>query len=481
MNKTYFLPFLLVAAVSAAATADTYTNFLTGVSSVASDGTPTAVGGTWTVGASSLSKVAGKDAFEFETQDAQPMTLTVTAAPADTNTIVKLEMDVSVADVGDLMATLPEGAQTAFAVSTNAYNAWNGSAWVALDEVPDGIDDSQTTNLVVEIKYQGDVSAHKRVVRFSIGGTALQVRTNGSEWVELATTANNLTGLSVSGSGTFAKADASVMLGIAEYDGVKYGTLAAAVTAASTDLTKTIEVLRETAESVTLPDGAKIADNGNVKGVVTVPADASVEVQPEVAEFTPETPGVATGTSGAYTIPVNVSGGTVNVKLPDSMSNKEVVGTPEHTGSTVSFTIQTASSVLAGANPTGLTAAPTNNIANLRDYLAAHTNAAYIAADASSETIKSALEATRENGLKLYQSYALGIPPTTPVKPVTVASDSDASNITLSIPGLAEATPSGDYTITYKVGDTVQAVGASSIKIPLATGNTRVKIVLSDK
>ena len=117
MNKTYFLPFLLVAAVSAVATADTYTNFLTGVSTVDSDGTPTAVGGNWTPNGARLSKVDGKNAFEFETQGENLMTLSVTAAPADTNTIVKLEMEVSVADVGDLMATLPEGAQTAFAVA----------------------------------------------------------------------------------------------------------------------------------------------------------------------------------------------------------------------------------------------------------------------------------------------------------------------------------------------------------------------------
>ena len=481
MNKTYFLPFLLVAAVSAVATADTYTNFLTGVSSVQSDGTPTAVGGEWTVPeGTDLSKVDGKNAFEFETQDESLMTLSVTAAPADTNTIVKLEMEVSVADVGDLMATLPAGAQTAFAVSTNAYNAWNGSAWVALDEVPSGIDDSQTTNLVVEIKYQGNVSAHKRAVRFSIGGTALHVRTNGSEWVELATAANNLAALKVSGSGTFAKADASVMLGIAEYDGVKYGTLAAAVEEAEKDVSKPIEVLRETNESVELPNGAKIADNGKIKGEITVPEGSTIEVQPEAAEFV-STTGAAVGTSGSYTIPVNVSGGTVNVKLPDSMSNKEIVGTPSHSGTTVSFEIRTASSVLAAANPTGLTAAPTNDIAKLRTYLAAHTNDAYIAANASGETIKAALEATRENGLKLYQSYALGIEPTTPVKPVTVANDSANDGITLAIPLIDTTKYSGDYNVTYKVGNEAAQSSPSAIKIPLATGSYSVKIVLSDK
>ncbi len=475
MNKTRFLPFLLVAAVSAAATADTYTNFLTGVSSVAPGGTPTAVGGTWDVSGATLKKVPDENAFEFET-DASTMTLTVNSAIPDTNTIVKIELDVTVEEVTNLLAVLPAGAQTAFAVCTNAYNAWNGSEWVALDEVPAGIDDSQTTNLIVEIKYLGDASKHKRVARFSIGDTALHVRTNGSEWVELATDADNFNALKVDGSGTFAQADASVMLGVAEYDGVKYGTLAAAVEEAAKDVEKeTIAVLRETSENVTLPDGAKIADNGKVKGTISADSSSTIEVQPTVDEFVSTEGAEVVGTSGTYTIPVKVSGGTVTIKLP--MDNKEVVSVSEPSGGNITLTIQTATSILEGAKPDG-TKALTYNVSKLRDYLAAHTNAAYIAADVTSGSIQSALAATRENGLPLYRSYALGIAPNIPVKPVTVASDSDSSNITLSIPGLVGATPSGDYAISYKVGDTVQSGGAGAIKIPLSTGtgNKRVKI-----
>ena len=217
-----------------------------------------------------------------------------------------------------------------------------------------------------------------------------------------------------------------------------------------------------------------------MKGQITVPENATVKVRPDVSEFTPSTEGVVIGTSGAYTIPVNISGGTVELKLPNSMSNKEIVGTPDHTGSTISFTIQTATSVLAAAEPNGL-AAPTNKIDELRNYLNTHTNAAYIAADASAETIKAALEAKRENGLPLYQSYALGIAPTDSVKPVTVADDKDEEYVSLSIPALNGKTPSGDYTITYKVGDTTVTADAVTIPLPAAgTGSsTAVKILFN--
>ena len=472
MNKACFMPLVLVCAMSAGATEPTYNKFLTGVSSVDGSGVPTAVGGSWTHDDTTLSNAGG--AVAFDTGDSGTMTLDVSAEPADTNTIVKVELVATLADVGELSDPL-SSSKTAFAVCTNAYHAWTGSSWVVLGEVPAGVDDTISTNLTVEISYQGS-SARK--ARFTVGDTVL-----GGGWVVLTDTASsNLAGIGMSGSGTLAKADASVMLGIAEYDGVKYGTLADAVEEAAKDVTKTIEVLRETNENVTLPDGAKIADNGNVKGVVTVPENASVEVQPKAAEFV-STTGADVGTSGSYTVPVNVSGGTVNVKLPDSMSNKEIVGTPSRSGSTISLTIQTATSVLEGAKPDGakaLNIAEAAKESKLRAYLGKNLKSAYEAADVSASSIGEALAADSGNSLKHYQNYALGIEPEDSVKPVSVPIDDDDDNITLAIPSLSGKTPSGDYTITYKVGDTVQEGGASSIKIPLpaagAGTSTAVKI-----
>lgn len=480
MKKAYFMPFIFAAALSAMASDGTYTNFLTGVSSVSDQGVPTAVGGVWTMNNVALTQKSAT-AFEFET-DTEPLRLAVTADPADTNTIVKLELDVTVADVGELPSNLDSDAQSAFAVCTNSYNAWNGSAWIALDEVPAGIDDTQTTNLTVELCYQGaDTATNKRKVRFSIGDTVLKKRGTNDEWVELSTTANSLSGLVISGSGTLAKANASVLLGVAEYAGVKYGTLSNAVEAAIADASESkpaINVVRETEESVNITgNGISIADNGNVKGEIAVATNVTVEVKPTVNEFTPSTEGVAVGTSGTYSIPVNMTGGTVNVTLP--MDNKEIVeDRVVASNGKITFAIQTATSVLGGATPNDLTA-PTNNIAKLREYLAAHTNAAYIAADVSSDSIRAALEAVRtganENGLPLYQSYALGIAPTVSVKPVTVADDSANDGITLSIPGLVNKVRSGDYIIKYKVGD-AEYNTPDAIKIPLATGSHAVRI-----
>ena len=160
------------------------------------------------------------------------------------------------------------------------------------------------------------------------------------------------------------------------------------------------------------------------------------------------------------------------------MSNKEVASTTR-SGTSVAVTIQTATSVLEGATPDG-TKALTKDVPELRKYLAAHTNEAYIAADVSSASIAAALAATRENGLKLYQSYALGVTPTDSVKPVAVPKDELATGITLYIPALVGADPSGDYKITYKVGNaTPTATPDVTIPLPAAgTGSsTDVKIL----
>jgi len=475
MNKAYFLPLAIAAAVTTAANADSYTNFLTGVSAVSDKGTLTAVGGDWDQSGATVTK-AGDKVADFETTSS-PMRLTVTTpGPADTNTIVRVDLEVSLSDVGDFMTSLPAGAQVAFAVSTNAYNVWNGSGWVALDEVPAGVEDATTTNLTVELSYQGTNT--KRKARFTVGGTILKLRSDGvTEWIELETTANNFTGLGINGSGTIAKADAEVMLGIAEYDGIKYGTLQEAVNVAAADETKgkAVDVLRPTSENINLTNNVVIADGGNIKGTITVPEGKEVDVVPNKEEFSnPETTTVA-GTSGTYSIPVKVSGGTVNVVLPPTMSNKEIVGEPVRDGGAIKVTIQTATEVLADVKFDGKSL--TNDVAKLRKFLEenATTTNAYVAADANATDIRAALAANGENKIPLYQSYALGIESTASVAPVS--NDPAESGITLSIPTIDPAKYSGDYTIRYKVGNGAAQVSPSGITVPLTTGSHAVKIV----
>ena len=215
MNKVYFLPLALAAAFSAVAN-ETYTNIVTGVDSVSPEGVPTAVGGEWDI-PPSVELAKDGDAVVFGTDDGEMLQLNITAAPAD----------------------------------TNSYNAWDGTAWVVLDEVPSGVDDTKVTNLMVEVRYQ---YPGVRTARFTVGNTVLRQRGSEDAWITLYNnTSNSIAGLGFSGAGTLAKADASVMLGVAEYDGVKYGTLSNAVAAAASDPSAVINVVRETNEDVASP------------------------------------------------------------------------------------------------------------------------------------------------------------------------------------------------------------------------------------
>ena len=469
MNR--FLPLSLVccAALSARAVDPTYTQYLTGVSTVSAAGVPEATGGAWTLTDTDLENE--NNAVVFDTDSVGVMRLDVTVAPADTNTIARINIEATLEEVSELSGP-GAGVQTAFAVYTNAYNAWNGSAWVALSEVPAGVDGTLITNMMVEISYQGASGGSGRKARFTVGNTVLRVRSSDSEWVDLATTSNNIASIGMVGAGTLKTLNASVMLGVASVGDVKYGTLEDAVTAAAAG--STIEVLRSTSEDITLDKDLKIADNGKVSGTITTAnSSVAVTIKPTSDLFTTN---ALAGKSGVYDIPVKVNSGTVYVDLP--MANKEVLSATWGSDKLMNVTIQTATSVLTGAKPDG-SKALTANTAKLREYLNTHTNEAYIAADVSSASIAAALAATRDNGLPLYQSYALGVPPTTSVKPVPVANDAANDAITLTIPALTTSTKSGDYTISYKVDDNAATANADSIAVPLSSGSHNVKILFN--
>lgn len=474
MNKACFMSFVLAMALPAMAAENTYTNFLTGVKSVEGDGTPTADGGAWAPNDAALSKT--NDAVAFETA-ATPMRLNVTAAPADTNTVVKVEIEATLADVGELMTQMPDNAQVAFAVCTNSYNAWNGSAWVALDEVPAGVDGTQITNLTVEISYQGN---SERKACFYVGDTLLHPRAGGSEWVVLAgdgaTSKNNLSAMGIDGAGVIAKADASVMLGVASYDGVKYGTISNAVVAAGKNLDATIEVLRETEESI---------DDYAADGI-TVHSDPSVPVTIKATDVTADG-GQAQGASGAYTADVrsNVTAENLNVTLPGEMGTyKEVTpGSVNVDNGTATFTVRTKSSIVAAVSPAGKELSA--NVEKLHEFLGktAATKTAYEKANPTAGELATELAKNGANNIPLYQSYALGIDQDTPVKPVTVANDEAQNAITISIPALETSTLSGDYaTVKYVLtkpnSETVEFNKGQAIQVPLATGSYQVKIVM---
>ena len=470
MNRTSLLPLVCVAALSAGATDAYYAKYLTGISTISDKGVPSAAGGSWATGSAKLAKEDG--AVVFDTGDSGEMSLNVTASPADTNTIAKIEIESTLEDVGELSA-LTAAAQTAFAVCTNAYHAWNGASWVLLSEVPAGVDGSQVTNILVEICYQGASNGSGRKVRFTVGDTVLRPRVGNSEWVDLATTANNIAGVSISGSGTIKTIDASVMLGVASVGDVKYGTLGDAVTAAGT-AAKTINVLRETSENVELSSGSNITisdPNKLAKGTITVPSGTTVKVDTTVAQLDP-------ATNGVYSIPLKTSGGTVVVNLPTEVAQYKEVATSNVTASAINVTLQTKSSIVLGTKPDGSKVLNANET-KLRKFLNTYANAAYAAANATSETLATALQADGANGLKLYQSYALGVTPGTPVRPVPVAKDTAEGAITLTIPALTTSEKSGDYNITYKAGSNTATNDAGAIAVPLTTGSHAVKILFN--
>ena len=72
----------------------------------------------------------------------------------------------------------------------------------------------------------------------------------------------------------------------------------------------------------------------------------------------------------------------------------------------------------------------------------------------------------------------MGIDKTVSVAPVTIPTgDTDGEKITLAIPAVDPKNYSGDYDITYKVGD--ETYTPQTIKIPLDTGTYSIKAIFT--
>ena len=125
------------------------------------------------------------------------------------------------------------------------------------------------------------------------------------------------------------------------------------------------------------------------------------------------------------------------------------------------------------------------NETKLREFLNNYANEAYADAHATSASMATALQANGDNGIPLWESYALGIAPTNSVAPVTApAGDPSTTQITLAIPAINTSNYSGDYDVTYQaVGETSGASTADpqSIAVPLGTGTYTIKATLTPK
>ncbi|MBQ2632234.1 MAG: hypothetical protein IJG13_21355 [Kiritimatiellae bacterium] len=456
-------------------------------------------GGSW-VFTNAVGQVAlegGSLAFDLEENKSIEFTVTDGAAP-DTNTVVKVEVKSLLSEVNtNHFPTAAEmetrQAQLGFVVGINAaetpiatnYYAWTGGASWTLLSHPEGAEPSVTneTDFIVTFNY---MTNNSHSVQFDIvrGGTTNQL--NGGAALPLTSTrgaaAGNVAGMRCYGSGSLKSADGSVGLAVAVLsDNVRYGSLADAVTAAGTSET-TVTVVRDTSEGAEIPEDSNItiSDPGEkVKGTITVPGGTTVKVDTTVAQLDP-------ATNGVYTIPLKTSGGTVVVKLPDSIAQyKEVASNVTVSADNgIDVEIYTKSSIMQSLNP-GTDKALVADETKLREFMNTYANEAYAAAHADEDSLTQGLQANGDNGIPLWESYVLGIAPTDSVAPVTVpAGDPSTSQITLAIPAIVTNNYSGDYTVTYQaVGGTSGASTADpqSIAVPLGTGTYTIKATLTPK
>lgn len=396
----------------------------------------------------------------------------------DTNTVTKIETTITFTkaledDLSSLNLTSQQFTLAAVDAETDYYALWTGdeeAGWQTLTG-------AEPSDAAVAVKFEIDYKvAAAKTLRVWIGGTQMNV--GGVTDIPLTSGGTQIAGFSVTGCGTIANVNGAIQLGVASVGGVKYGTITDAVTAA-TDGAK-IEVLRETNESVTLPDNKEvtIADNGKMKDAdITVPESKTVTVAPAAAEFTGTE---LAGKSGEYTIPMKVKGGTLKVDLPSEIAEYKEIAKKDRTDNAVKVTLQTKQSILADVKPDGTKNLMANE-AKLRAFLAAKATTAYEAADANAAAIKNAIAESGGNGVPLWQNYVMGTDPEKSLAPIAnPAGDKSADGISLVVPALAETLdPSGDYAVSYKVNDTaVTPTAGGVIQVPLATGIYSVKAVL---
>ena len=136
---------------------------------------------------------------------------------------------------------------------------------------------------------------------------------------------------------------------------------------------------------------------------------------------------------------------------------------------------------MTAANPGG-NKALSANVSKLRTFIAADEALVAVdaAADVTTASIQTALQANGSNGIPKWESYVLGIAPTASIKPVPApAGDTDTDAITLAIPAISTSNYSGDYGVGFKVGTGTVQSDPAAIKVPLATGTSAISVVLT--
>lgn len=425
------------------------------------------VGGSWAEFNEGVSFVEGK--MVLDQDDDQSSTFNISEDATNANTIVEVAATAAFYPVltADLPTELPDGAKAAFAVVKDgndlSYRALvaGTTGWVTLGGTPA----ESEVSVLIQLNYRDGKA------KFFVGEMEVSA-TGGIPFTATAVP----TGLNISGCGTVASVNAEVQVGVAEFAGKSYGTIADAQAAAAgqTGGDPTIKVVVPTAEPVTITDATKIDDGGNMTGEVTVPEGKHLDIVVKAEE-------VGSGVSGTYTIPVKATGaGDVVLDLPTAVTDHKEIASQKAVAGGIEVELQTRGDIISNANAAAGCALEVNS--KFREFLTANAKTPYEAAEANAKDIGDALKDAGDNTLPLWQDYVLGIEPATPVTPVTIPTgDIDTEKITLAIPAIDTDKYSGDYTVQYKVGETVCEGGPSAIKVPLETGKYQMKIVLTPK
>lgn len=437
------MAFACAGAVALADSAQWQTPWFTGIGASATLADLKATNGSWENVSEATAEITDDGALELDLGANAEATFTVkTGTAEDSSTLQRLTVKGVFTPIAadELLkgATMAEkGAQVGFAVvsetttsetteteeattkTTYKYYAWVGktsteeegataiSDWVELGTAPSA---DATTELTIDLAYwTDDVTA---TFAIKADGSAVdlgekkakQTLTDDAKTVAMQN--KTIASVSCTGSGTLNAVTGDVQLGVASAGNRKWGTVDEAIEAGNNEVAV-----------IQTPEGAiSKYEEGTTK---LTPSDSSKEL------------------------------------VVDKTSGYQITG------------IQTSTAILNDVKFTGESAKNLmQNEAAFRTFLTANSQA-YLAANTTATAIQGDLEKNGDNGLPLWQSYALGIEPTASVKPALAEGDKDdTENIVLAISTLVGKTGSGDFTISYKVGDN-EVTDLSAIKIPL--------------
>ncbi len=394
-----------------------------------------------------------------DTKTAQKVTVSGVFTPCATSDLVsKDDMGTKQAQVG--FAVVVDSTET----SGYSYYAWvGGDSW---EKIGACSSEEAETELTLTLSYW--TSTVTATFAIKNGNSAIEAVTKTLTGTALTAAQANYKVASVActGSGSLTQVDGAAQYGVAQIGDVKYGTVEAAAKAATEGAT--VKLIHEVDGNVTIPETAKIIldENGQTVSGGEIVNNGDVTIPLTTEE-------VSKG-SGTYTYSIK-AGENATVSATTTDTSKECVVTKNTDN--VTITVQTAKSVLNEmkftSNNKAFDISTTDKEAAFRAFLTKNGGEAYTKANTTSAAIKTALEATGDNKLALWQDYALGIESSTTLAVKPVEKDTATDKITLAL--ATTVNPTGDFTIKYNCNGTA-VTDASKIEVPMTTGHYPITI-----